>query len=818
MPPAPTGPYDQPERGEEPPASRRRGSAHPPRPTSRYGSTLVGCAGPVAVVAAVLLTNLPGLVGIVHPDPLDVVGMMSTHVSTIVPGSWFTDAQTGWTAQPFGHLAALDWLHGHVPWWNPYEGIGSPLAAEIQAAALFPPVLLFALPSGSLLFHVSLELAAGLATWFLLREMGLSRAVATVGGILFGLNGTFAWMPHEPMNPVPLLPLLLLGIERSYRQPERDSGWVIVACALALSILAGFPETAYLDGLLAAAWAILRILQASGGARVRLAVRLAGGGIVGLALALPLLVPVAAYVPHTFVGGRGAVGFGNMHLGPLDSPLFGMPYIYGPIGSFRAGGSVATDYWGSVGGFVTASSLALAAVGVLGSRRDRGLRVMLTAATGVVVAWTFGVRPFSYLTSVLPYMSHVWVERYVPPVWELGIILLACYGLDALGRDGRARLSSGVAGVLAIASGVAMVAAKAGGVAGAIARVDAAAHGFFLATVIWAGAMVVLVAVLGALGRRNWTVGAVAGLLLLDAVVMAGLPELSAPRSVTLDEAPIAYLRSHLGLGRYFTFGVYHSDYGSYFGIAQLDDTDLPVPEAWATEIRSQLAPNSNPVHFDGVQVASSVGPSPAAQVLSHLQAYEALDVKYLVAPSSPPIFGRGPVYPDGLELVFRDDFATVFALPHPRPYFSTSGPGCVLTPSGRNAVLADCRAPTVLVRSELDLAGWSATINGHSVPVLGYEGLLTSVRLPAGKSTVEFRYAPPHIDLALAGFLLGAVLLVGIPTTNRRRRRGGERPGNEPLERADLPAVDRLGDLEPDDPIPPRSVAREGGLEPGAP
>ena len=51
------------------------------------------------------------------------------------------DPNVGFITQSLGHLAALDILHGHLPWWNYFEGLGQPLAGEMQSAALFPLTL-----------------------------------------------------------------------------------------------------------------------------------------------------------------------------------------------------------------------------------------------------------------------------------------------------------------------------------------------------------------------------------------------------------------------------------------------------------------------------------------------------------------------------------------------------------------------------------------------------------------------------------------------------------------------------------------------------
>src|SRR6185312_196251 len=122
--------------------------------------------------------------------------------------------------------------------------LGSPLAGEMQSAAFFPPVLLLQNALGFVLFHVLLELVAGAATYFLLRRVGLGRVAAMAAGVAFGLCGTLAWFEHATANPVAFLPLALLGVERARDAAlaSRRHGWRLLAVALGLSVVAGFPE------------------------------------------------------------------------------------------------------------------------------------------------------------------------------------------------------------------------------------------------------------------------------------------------------------------------------------------------------------------------------------------------------------------------------------------------------------------------------------------------------------------------------------------------------------------------------------------------
>ena len=134
------------------------------------------------------------------------------------------DPNNGFVSQALGHRAALDLIHLHLPWWNPYEGTGTPLAGEMQSAALFPPRCSCSRPTDSLLEHVVLEILAGIATYLVLRRIACNRWAAFAGGAAFAVNGSFAWFAHAPVNPIAFLPLLLLGIERAYSATLEGAG------------------------------------------------------------------------------------------------------------------------------------------------------------------------------------------------------------------------------------------------------------------------------------------------------------------------------------------------------------------------------------------------------------------------------------------------------------------------------------------------------------------------------------------------------------------------------------------------------------------
>jgi hypothetical protein len=754
---------------------------------SGFRARLTPAAGPLVILALVLLANLPALAGLVDVSPLGPIGITSLAVhKSVLPGQWFTDPNIGWTAQALGHLAAEDWLHGIVPWWNPYEGLGAPLAAGMQSAAFFPPTLLLALANGQLLFHVTLEAGAGLATWFLLRELGFGRPVATLGGVLFALDGTLAWFGNAPANPVALLPVLILGVERLARRPGVDrAGILLVAAGLALSIYAGFPETAYLDGLLAAAWFLFRLCGTPASGRLGYAGRVGLGSAIGGLVSAPLLLAFAAYVPSADVGlHAGSLATAHQPLASLA--MLGLPYLYGPIAAFV--GSDPThelgNFWGGSGGFLTAPVLVLAGAGLLAGRREKGLRIFLGVAASLLLAWIFGLQPFQWVLShVVPGASDVMVFRYAMPAIELAVVLLACCGAESLARGG-ARGRRG-----ALAGGAATLALLLFDVFAARHTLetlwrDSSYRPYLVGMICWAGVTATAVVLAGVLGGRSDPDGAktpsrrrlgpavVLAVVAVDAVVMFAFPQFSAPRSVTVDSGPAQFLEAHLGSGRFFSMWVYHADYGSYFGLASLDSDDLPVPDQWADYVRANLAPDADPTIFDGRRVEKG-GPSAAEDLRRHLAAYEQAGVRYVLSQTGTQPFGPERDLVDGVSLVYRDPLVTIYQLPAPQPIFRTTGGTCSLHAQGTGAVTASCSGPATLVRAELAFPGWSATVNGRPVEV-GSAGGLQAVALAGGSSSVSFDYTPAHLGLgeglAGAGFI-GAAAVVGGPGLLRRRR-----------------------------------------------
>jgi hypothetical protein len=782
----------------------------------------------LCILAAVLVANMPAIAHLVTSNPLVLDSDLATPKSVWLPGLPYIDPNAGYTTQALGHLAALDWLHGHVPWWNPFEGVGSPLAGEMQSGAFFPVTLVLALHQGMLFLQVILELVTGWSTYFLVRKLGVGRSFSTAAGVAFGLCGTYAWLAHAPIRPVALLPACLLGIEYAIdaASEHRRGGWQLLALAFGLSILAGFPETTFLDAVFVAWWAILR--AAAGPARHiwrPLLGKLATGVVVGGALAAPLLVAFADYLPSADVGAHNGT-IASAALPPSGLVQTILPYSLGPIFGFHSVGTsidTISVLWGNVGGFLTATLIAAAAVGLVG-KRLRPFRLGLGAWILVCLLRTYGFPPVVQVMAHIPGLRLTAFYRYSNPTWELAVVVLAALGLDDIAKHYAARrtmaIGALVTAALALWAGftawplLTHAAPSPGGAGGnphhyVWGSVVAAVVALFILSMgaMWAGRLSPETGRASELDRHQRIRRR--GRVLMAAVVgvesmgLLAFTYLSAPTPVPIEMASVHWLQAHLGTYRFATLGPIQPNYGSYFDISEADINDLPLPKAWAAYIHTGLDTNSPDQNFTGAALQVPSGPTSAQELTDHLSNYESVGVRYVIEssvgtdPQGHPFPEPGtPPWPEGPRLVHKDEFAQIWELPHAAPIFSLRSErssGCSATNTGTEVTRVICAHPTVLVRQVQMAKGWTATVDGRSVAVRSDTdfpgGLFQQIDVPAGRTKIVFTYLPPHENLAIGAALVGLLVLLGSTVATWRNLRRGRR-GRESMP--DPPAGER--------------------------
>jgi len=731
----------------------------------RFYQSLPSWSGPLAIIViSVLFANVAYVSGLVNGDPLSWTSSIAHSVCRLSCGHTSIDPNVGAITQAIGHRAALDLLHGHFPWWNYLEGLGQPLAGEMQAAGLFPFTLLLAAPAGLVWMHIILEVLAGVCTYFLLRRLHVATLFATFGGVLFALNGTFAWLANTVVNPLALLPMLLLGIEVIVDRAtdDRQRGWHLAAIALALSLYSGFPEGAYFDALFCAGWALVRVRNVPRALRLRLLRRLGLAGLVGVTLALPALVPFADFLKVAFVGGHTSALEGTAHLPAMTIPMFFDPYVYGTIFD----NAQAASAWDVIGGYFTVSVCVLALVGLLG-REFRALRIFLALWIVAGLGGAFDFLHSRVLWNLLPFVNTSAFSRYIISSCELALIVLAVFGLADVARHQRAKRDFGFAALFMLV--VLLACALAARPYNHDVPHDEKVRLFLFALSLIPFLAIGLLLVLSRLSRFKWTSLLIALVVVGESLVLFIVPTLSAPVSLTIDYAPINYLLAHQGEERYLDLQVLYPNWGSQFGLNSLSAIDLPFPTAFKSLIQRDLYPGLRPANEFLVKGAAGDIEDQESELATHFTSYEDASVRYLLAPTSLVLSPQLSAL--GVHEVFRDERATIYELPHPRNFFSAS-PNCQITSTGVNVAVVSCTGAGTVLRTELSMKGWTANVNGHASAITTVNGVYQLINVPKGKSTVTYRFLPPHEDVALLVGALSALFLVGTFVNERRNRK----------------------------------------------
>ena len=104
--------------------------------------------------------------------------------------------------------------------------------------------------------------------------------------------------------------------------------------------------------------------------------------------------------------------------------------------------------------------------------------------------------------------------------------------------------------------------------------------------------------------------------------------------------------------------------------------------------------------------------------------------------------------------------------------------PGRVLSVERADALVrieGDSEGEALLVVNDAWWPGWEARIDGRRVEILRADTAVRAIRWPAGRHTLEMRYAPPELRVGIAVSVLG-VLALAVVSVVALRGRGGSR------------------------------------------
>lgn len=379
----------------------------------------------------------PGWWRRVAPGLVLLAGVLVFHHRVLFSQGWTIPWDFRDYHLPLAEFMARSLREGRLPLWDPYTYCGVPFYANVQAQFAYPPAWLTVAASNlaggrRLLEFLEWQLAlhvflAGLFTYQLCRRLGGGRAAATFGGVVFELGGYFASQAQHlgAICGAAWLPLAwasVVDLGRAFRWRRL----AVLAAALAMAVLAGFPAVTIAVYVTTFLWACALAVFRRGSRWLpvwTLAAGLWGAWLAGVQL-LPAMEAArlsTAYSRGEFAGTGGGVPWvGLLSLvAPQHNDIF-------DLSKYRLEWNPTFLYL-----YCGWAGLACAVAGVVASRtRDRWPLMVATLAAGL---WMLGEStPVARTIFVaLP----TWMKSPLYAEFAMPAFLLGAAGLAALGAE-----------------------------------------------------------------------------------------------------------------------------------------------------------------------------------------------------------------------------------------------------------------------------------------------------------------------------------------------------------------------------------------------
>ena len=649
---------------------------------------------------------------------------------------------------PWSNLAWIQVHQGHLPLWNPYNIVGSPMAFNWQSSTFSLPSLLGYLSPLRASFTVqviAVVLLAGTGAYACGRAIGLTRLSSSWMGISFSLSGTMVyWLGWSATAVLGLLGWVVAASLMVSRSERRAWRWWSAALAVAVAATIYGGQLDVLGAEVAVLVTSLLIVQLGsllrgGGWRDPLMplVRLVPGAAAGVLLGAPLLLPGVQLARHAVRAQSRSTAF---TFSPIGASQLLHEFVPGIV---TRSTPLELD---SLGAIVTLFAI----VGVISCWRRRVVRFSLCAIVLEIVLST--PTPFRALATALPLIGQIRFSRSML-IMVFFVVLLSAVGLDALRRDAPLARTSLAAG-LAVLVGVFVLSMLRSG------HLDELAFISKQIRFTWTWVTVLLVALwLVLLWRtgekwRSQINTAAAGIFLVTEVlflVAAGSPWITSSatgfpqtHATTVLQRTVGSDAVGFGHARFLGGNGIEVNANAAYGVHEIAGYDPMIParvfRAWSAETGT----------LGGARWASTF--LPGFETIHEAQVWGA---RWIIEPT-------GSLGPAGSRFATRLGDQTLWKVP--RSWQASQAPlgtevgdprehGVVIhwrSPSHGTAALTASSASVLRLRV-LDVPGWTATLDGVAVPLRPFEGAMMQLRVPRGHHTLEVQYLP-------SGFLVGLV------------------------------------------------------------
>jgi hypothetical protein len=760
----------------------------PPSDRDGLARAALDIGGLLFVVAAAVAVMLPALI---HGASLGPFDLLSRYGVSKQPGVTIHNSQTtDLIAQmiPWTSLAWTQVHSGHLPLWNPYNGLGMPLAFNWQSATFGVPTLLGYLAPLRYAYTVQVMVTlvlAGTGTYVLGRVLRLSVTACVMAGVVYELSGTFmgflGWPIASVMAWAGWLFAAALLIVRGQR---RVRAVVFFALAVAGAIYAGQPDALVLlaPGLLVFV-VVLLIARARSEGMSRSSLRpisdIVVASIAGGALGAPLILPG---IPLT----TGSVFY---HAAKANGALAAHDVVNLVFQGYNAL-PVAQGHWFGVGtsAYVGVIALVMALTGAVVCRHKP--EVLAFVIVGVVMGALVFLPPVASLMNDLPFRAR----------WHLGLVvvtfvlaILAGYGTDVVirsPRDWTTRVwcgsGFGVVGLIVVALWF-------------IGRGHLAPHAARLRTqsFIWPTVLVILGLVVVALlsrgagqpgavpsndtGGRVGTGRLVAWVFLVAQtafLVGVGTPLWSSSPTFLTPTPGVIALTTAVGAST-VGFGAHSCELPPTLGILPETNAAFGVHELSAYD---PITPRS---YFRALKLSPGILVSAFCPVVRSVAEARRYGVEFILeakGTSSPvgAVFDRA-IGDEDLYRVPGAGAATLTAVAGGKlPAVDAPGTPLSVTYPGPGSwrIVTKATGPQVLRLRLTDVPGWHASIDGRPLTLERFSGIMLQAHIPPGSHVVELHYWPETFTIGLlcaggsgAGLAIGAVV-------GWKRRRVATGPG----------------------------------------
>jgi hypothetical protein len=363
---------------------------------------------------------------------------------------WFDHPDMVYMEIPRLQFQAREFAQNHFPLWDPSIWAGQSLIGQTQPGPLFPMNILFLLlplDGGYLqarflnLYWVVLHGLAALGCYALCREWGRGYGASVLAALGFGCGGflgTVAWL--DVAAGAVFTPWILLFLSRAVEGKRRWGSAALSGFVLGMAWLSGHHEIPLLVTLLVMlVWGVVVWLdwRKAGLAVVSLLV----GGMVAAVQVWPTIE--FGRLSKRWVGTADPVGWNER-----------IPYTIATVYSMPARGILDTllpnaERYADCAPYLGLAIVGMGMLGLACAITDRRVR-WVAWVTGLALVFALGAATplHGVLYSVVPGLGKARIPVRAIHVFNLGLCVMAAYGMDGFLAGQRQRGTRILAGVL----------------------------------------------------------------------------------------------------------------------------------------------------------------------------------------------------------------------------------------------------------------------------------------------------------------------------------------------------------------------------------